>query len=144
MVFRSMQYQKFRIIFIRSTQSRKWRNNLDSVQSVDLHNSDSPLTTLKFGSDSALQKLVDPKDSASQISEVISESGLQNVVEPQATASNVITRVYDVNDPEVLTNLLEDSSVYSYFDIADSVYYVISDTILTVDPSIVNSLNVFI
>lgn len=33
----------------------KWRTNLDEVQSVDLHDSESPLTTLKFDSDTELQ-----------------------------------------------------------------------------------------
>jgi len=106
----------------------KWRNNLDSDQSVDLHNSDSSLTTLKFGSDSELQNLVDPNDSASNISEVVSESNLQNLVD----------RVYDVTDPERLKNLLDDPSVYSYFDIIDNTHYIMSDVILTVDPSIMS------
>lgn len=46
----------------------KWRNNIDSNQSVDLHNSESDLTTMKFGSDSGLENLVDPNDSASNFS----------------------------------------------------------------------------
>jgi hypothetical protein len=49
-----------------------WRNKLDDIQEASLHDSESPLTTLKFGTDSELQKLVDPNDSASQVSEVIS------------------------------------------------------------------------
>lgn len=48
--------------------------------------------------------------------------------------------IYDITDPEALQNLIEDPSVYSYFDIADKVHYVVSDTLLTVDPSIMNSL----
>jgi len=59
------------------TKVDKWRNNIDSNQSVDLHDSESSLTTLKFGTDSDLQNLLvcsaHPNDSASNVSEVISE-----------------------------------------------------------------------
>jgi hypothetical protein len=34
----------------------KWRNNIDSIQSVDLNDSESSLTTLKFDNDTDLQK----------------------------------------------------------------------------------------
>jgi hypothetical protein len=78
-------------------------------------------------SDSSLQQLVDPNDSASQVSEVISESSIQNVA-----------RVYDITDQEVLANFMEDPSVYSYFDITDNIHYIVSDTLLTVDPNIFN------
>ena len=80
----------------------KWRNNLNSDQSVDLHNSDSPLTTLKFGSDSELQNLVDPNDSASQISEVVSNS---------ATNINSSIRVYDMNNRAGVLDLMNDPTV---------------------------------
>lgn len=50
------------------TKVDKWRNNLDSVQSVELHNSESPLSTL--GSNSSLHQLIVPDDSASNISAV--------------------------------------------------------------------------
>ena len=106
----------------------KWRNKLDSIQSVDLHDSNSSLTNLKFGTDSELQKLVTPDESASQISEVISKSNLQNV--------ETVNRVYDITDQAVLTNLMDDPTVYSYFDITEQIHYVISDVILTVDPSL--------
>lgn len=99
----------------------KWRNKLDSNQSVDLHDSNSPLTTLKFESDSELQNLVDPNDSASNVSKVVSET---------------VNRVYDITDQAVLTNLMEDPTVYSYFDITEQIHYVISDVTLTVDPSL--------
>ena len=113
---------------------QNWRAGLDSTQSVNHHDSESSLTNIAFGSsdNSTLNRLLNPNDSASQVNEVVSESPLQNV-----------ERVYNVNDPEVFKNLLDEPSVYSYFDIADSVYYIMSDTLLTVDPSIVNSLNVF-
>lgn len=113
----------------------KWRNGLDSIQSLDLHDSESPLECTRALTPSSLQQLVGPDDSGSQVSEVVSESNLQNV--------ETANRVYDITDPEVFTNLLEDSSVYSYFDITDHIYYVVSDTLLTVDPSIVCSLNSF-
>jgi len=45
-----------------------WRNNLDSVQSVSLHNSESPLTSV--ASNSSLHQLVVPDDSISNISTV--------------------------------------------------------------------------
>lgn len=50
----------------------KWRNNIDSIQSIDLNDSESPLTTIKFYNNTELQNLLDPNDSASNISEVIS------------------------------------------------------------------------
>jgi hypothetical protein len=103
----------------------KWRNNLDDIQSVDLHDSESPLTVIRFGTESPLQQLVGPNDSASNISEVISNVEVSN-------------RVYDITDPEVLKDLLDDSTVYSYYDHTDHINYVISDVLLSVDPSIVN------
>jgi hypothetical protein len=103
----------------------KWRNNLDDIQSVDLHDSESPLTIIRFGTDSPLQQLIEPNDSASNISEVISNVEVSN-------------RVYDITDPEVLKDLLDDSTVYSYYDHTDHINYVISDVLLSVYPSIVN------
>ena len=110
------------------TNVDKWRTGLDSIQSVNHHDSESPLTSIVFSSpdNSTLDKLVDPDDSVSQVSEVVSELVDSN-------------NIYDITDPEVLQNLIEDPSVYSYFDIADKVHYVVSDTLLTVDPSIMNS-----
>jgi hypothetical protein len=79
----------------------KWRNKLDSDQSVDLQNSDSSLTTLKFGSDSELQNLVDPNESASQISEVVSNS-----------ATNINSnRIYDMNNAADVLDLMNDPTV---------------------------------
>jgi hypothetical protein len=78
----------------------KWRNKLDSDQSVDLHNSDSPLTTLKFGSDSELQNLVDPNDSASNISEIVFE-GPERVYD----MSNVADVLDLMNDPTVVFSI---------------------------------------
>ena len=67
-----------------------WRNDLDSIQEVSLHDSESYLTNIRFGTESTLKNLVGPDDSASNISEVISESNLQKVEKPQTTANNVV------------------------------------------------------
>lgn len=95
----------------------KWRNKLDSIQSVDIHNSDSSLTTLKFGSDSSLQNLVDPNDSASNVSEVVSESSLQNLESS--------TRVYDMNNTKDVLELMNNPTVVfginSAYDPADDI-----------------------
>jgi len=72
-------------------------DKLDSAQSVDLHDSDFSLTS--DISNSTLQHLVDPNDSVSQISEVVSETSLQNV-------ESVTNRVYDITDPTVLANYI--------------------------------------
>jgi LAGLIDADG DNA endonuclease family protein len=48
-----------------------WKNNLDSIQSVDLHDSGTPLSS-PVEVTSELDKLLDPIDSASNISEVVS------------------------------------------------------------------------
>jgi hypothetical protein len=83
----------------------KWRNYLDSVQSVDLHDSESPLTSMAFGSpiNSTLDKLVDPDESASNISEIVSEAHLQNVESS--------TRFYDMNNPADVLDLMNDPTV---------------------------------
>lgn len=47
-----------------------WKTNLDSIQSVDLHNSESSLSTQSINTN--LDKLIDPNDSASNIGEVVS------------------------------------------------------------------------
>jgi hypothetical protein len=90
----------------------KWRNNLDSIQSTDLHNSESPLTRITFEdpSDSTLDKLLDPNDSASQISEVISESSLH--------VPSI--RVYDMNNSADVLDLMNDPTVvFSNVPVAD-------------------------
>jgi len=83
----------------------KWRNKLDSVQSVDVHNSESPLTKITFHdpNDSTLDRLVDPDDSASQISEVVSEANLQNV--------ETANRVYDMSNSADVLDLMNDPTV---------------------------------
>lgn len=106
----------------------KWRNKLDSVQSVDVNNSESPLTTITFHdpNDSTLDKLIDPNDSASQISEAVSESSLQNV-----------ERVYDITDPDILNLYMNDETIA--FEVINNIHYAVSDNILlSVDPSIMS------
>lgn len=57
----------------------RWRNKLESIQSVDQHDSESPLTTIGSAISSTLNNLIDPNESASNISEVIPESSQQSV-----------------------------------------------------------------
>ena len=86
----------------------KWRNNLDSIQSVNHQDSESPLTNIGFGSpnNSTLDNLVDPNDSASNISEVVSESALLNLNELPAVSDilNVAATNYvdTITDPTIL------------------------------------------
>lgn len=83
-----------------------WRNELDSIQSIDIHDSEGPLTNIAFSSpnNSSLDKLIDPNDSASQISEVVSESILQNI-------SNTAERVYDMSNRQDVLDLMNDPTV---------------------------------
>jgi hypothetical protein len=117
-----------------------WMSRLNSNQSVDLHDSESPLTNLRFGkSSSELQNLVNPIDSASNTShlpvpvnvgEVVSESNLQNVVE---------NKVYDITDPGVLNLYMQDETID--FEVIENVHYAVTDNIsLSIDPSIINFL----
>jgi hypothetical protein len=82
----------------------KWINNLDSDQSVDLHDSNSPLTIYKFESESELQNLVDPNDSASQINEVVSNQQSNINI-------NSSVRVYDMNNVKDVLDLMNDHTV---------------------------------
>jgi len=93
----------------------KWRNNLDSNQSLDLPDSESPLITLGLYNaeyESSLENLVNPNDSASNVSEVISEANLQNV-----------NRIYDTSNPADLADLWNDSTIFHYLDTSDNNYY---------------------
>lgn len=115
----------------------KWRNKLDSTQSVDLHDSESPLTNIGFETESTLQQLVAPDDSASNISEVISLSNLQEVV----SVSNV--RIYDMNNAADVLDLMNDPTVVCFnsavegnlddelltFCTADSTYDILRSTL---------------
>jgi hypothetical protein len=109
----------------------KWRNKLDDIQEVSLQDSESPLTTFRFGTDSPLQNLVDPNDSASNISEVVSESSLH-------VPSN---SVYDIYNQEFFYESLNNVSNhidYNYvINGATHTVLVIADKILTVDPNII-------
>jgi hypothetical protein len=50
-----------------------WRNNLDSVQSVSLQVSESSLTRINSNSNSTLQNMIGPGDSASMVSGPVSD-----------------------------------------------------------------------
>lgn len=95
---------------------------------MDLHDSESPLTNLAFGSpnNSTLDKLVDPNDSASQLSLIVSGAADAN-------------RVYNVTDSGVLNLYMQDETID--FEVIDNVHYAVTDNIyLSIDPSIVNLL----
>src|ERR1700744_106368 len=99
----------------------KWRNKLDSIQSVNLNNSESSLTNLKFGTDSELQKLVTPDESASQISEIISEA----------------EKVYGVTEAATLNLLMSDETIE--FQVINNIHYAVSDNMsVSIDPSIMS------
>jgi hypothetical protein len=85
----------------------KWRNKLDSIQSVDLHDSASPLDCTSVISNSTLQQLVNPDDSASNISEVISEANLQKGVGLVRT----VNRIYDMSNVNDVLDLMNDPTV---------------------------------
>jgi hypothetical protein len=72
---------------------------------VNHHDSESPLTSMAFGSpnNSTLDKLVDPDESVSQVSEVVSEVNLQNV--------ETAYRVYDMNNTADVLDLMNDPTV---------------------------------
>jgi hypothetical protein len=72
-----------------------WRNNLDSIQSVVHPDSESLLTTLGFNapSESTLENLVNPDDSISNVSDIISVS---NVVE--TTGTHLVDRAQILTD----------------------------------------------
>lgn len=93
----------------------KWRTNLDSVQSVSLHNSESPLTNIGFGSPNNIQNLVGPDDSASNVSEVVSESALLNLNELPAVSDilNVAATNYvdTITDPTILAVWMNVSTI---------------------------------
>jgi hypothetical protein len=111
----------------------KWRNNLDSTQSVDLNDSESSLTTLKFGSDTELQNLVDPNDSVSNISEVISESSLQ-------IPSNTVYDINVYNQEFIYENLNNVSNHIDYSYVIDGVTHAVlvtADKIFTIDPNLI-------
>jgi len=82
----------------------KWRNKLASNQSVDLQDSESSLTNLRFETESNLQQLVNPDDSASNISEIVSLSNLQDVV-------SEANRVYDMSNRQDVLDLFNDPTV---------------------------------
>lgn len=113
----------------------KWIHKIDPSTLESDHTIDS------VGSQSPLQNLVSPDDSASNVSEVISESKLDNLVHPDDSASNVVARVYDITDRAVLNQIMETS--IAYLEYQDNLPYVVADQFLSVDPAIMNCLTVF-
>lgn len=110
----------------------KWRTGLDSIQSVDLHDSESPLTKLEFGSPSSLQQLVKPDDRASQVSEVTSESSLH-------VPSNSVYDINIYNQDFLYESLKNVSNHIDYNHVIDGINHtvlVIGNHILTIDPNI--------
>jgi hypothetical protein len=111
----------------------KWKNKIGSNQSVDLNDSESSLTTLKFGSDTELQNLVDPNDSVSNISEVISESSLQ-------IPSNTVYDINIYNQEFIYENLNKVSNHIDYSYVIDGVTHAVlvtADKIFTIDPNLI-------
>jgi hypothetical protein len=88
----SVRSSEFSSIGINKVEN--WKTNLDLIQSVDLHNSESSLSTQNINKN--LDNLVDPNDSASNISEVIS-----NV---SAVGTNDVVNYYYI---ELFGNIVE-------------------------------------
>lgn len=88
---------------------------------MSLHDSEAPLTSTSPISNSTLENLLNPDDSAS------------NVVPLPAEAD----KVYDINDPSVLNLLMGDETVD--FQVIDNIHYAVSDNrSVLIDPSIFN------
>jgi hypothetical protein len=87
-------------------------------------------TISSVSSQSSLQQLVTPNDSASNITEIISESNLRH---PDDSASNIIAavdnKVYDITDVAVLDNFIENTPT-AYIELINNVYYVVNDNVL--------------
>nr|AQU12777.1 hypothetical protein [Thelephora ganbajun] len=112
----------------------KWRNNLDSVQSVSLNDSESPLTKLVFGSDSDFQSLVGPEDSASQITEIVSEP-VSNLQVPSEVAEFNPIYGYDIIDQNLLFELVKDPTVV--INTFNNHFYLVKEGLtLFIDPAI--------
>jgi len=79
----------------------KWINKLNPSTVESNH------TISSVSSDSSLQQLVNPDDSASNVSEVVSESALPNVNEVVSEAS----RVYDMSNIKDVLDLMNDPTV---------------------------------
>lgn len=116
-----------------------WFEELSSTQSVDLHDSESPLSIYRFGSDSSS---IVPGDSASQITETVFNlqeiSPIYNIAEAivnsqtnfdissRAEYFNTVSPQLDVELETVMVN----GTQY--------MFAVINDALLTLDPSIFN------
>lgn len=106
----------------------KWINKLDPIQSVNLHDSESPLTSVV--SNSTIRNLVRPDDSVSNISEIISESNLQE-----------IAPFYAINDFSTYTNLICLPNARFSHIIVEGVhqyFVIINNAILSVNPDVLN------
>jgi hypothetical protein len=116
----------------------KWRNKLNPDQSIDLQDSESLLTTFRFETDSPLQNLVDLDDSASNISDVVSESSLH-------VPSNSIYDINVYNQEFLYESLSNVSNHIDYNYVINGINHtvlVVGNNLLTVDPNIV--INPFI
>jgi len=113
----------------------KWINKLDPIQSVDLHDSESPLTSVS--SNSTLRNLVNPDDSASNITEVVSESNLQDLVE----LTNSIPTHYNIVDFPTYSSIINTPDASFTHIIVEGVhqyFVIVGNAILSVDPSVFN------
>ena len=99
---------------------------------------------MAFGNGSGLQELVGPNDSASQISEVVSEANLQDVNEVVANRLYDMSNARDVldlmNDPTVIFSInpaiLSGDDLITFYT-ADASYEIIRSTLET----LLNSVN---
>jgi hypothetical protein len=111
----------------------KWITKINpSGASASTDTVESNHTINSVNSDSSLQNLVNPDDSASEISEMVFEPNLDHI----ESASNVINRVYDITDRAVLNQIMETST--AYIEYHNNFPYLVGDQLLSVDPSIFN------
>lgn len=104
----------------------KWRKGLEfpsSLNSTSNHTIDTTVTN------TSLDRIVNPGDSASNIKEVVSESNLDDAVD----------LVYNITDPTMYVNILREPGVEAIFsDNLTQTFLKLNEVLLTVDPSIVN------
>lgn len=113
----------------------KWREGLDSSSVQSDHTIDTTTTN------TTLDRIINPGDSASNISEVASESNLDNVVDNVVNnvVDNVVAPVYNVTNPELYVNILRQRGVEAFSDPdLNQAFLQFQDVVLTVDPNIVN------
>lgn len=113
----------------------KWRNELDSDQSVDLHDSESPLDSTRSLTNSSLENLVNPDDSASNVSEVTTDAGLGDGFDYDVNDFKGV--LHDINDVEIYQQYLNDPAWT--LDISTSNYFFTNgDLILNINPDLFN------